>query len=53
MFDEPFVRVWRMYLASSIAAFRGGTLQLFQVVFTRTGNNDIPWTRRYLYRDGE
>jgi len=53
MFDEPFVRVWRMYLASSIAAFRSGTLQLFQVVFTRTGNNDIPWTRRYLYRDGE
>jgi len=53
MFDESFVRVWRMYLASSIAAFRSGTLQLFQVVFTRTGNNDIPWTRRYLYRDGE
>jgi cyclopropane-fatty-acyl-phospholipid synthase len=52
MFDEPFVRVWRMYLASSIAAFRSGTLQLFQVVFTHTGNNDIPWTRRYLYRDG-
>jgi cyclopropane-fatty-acyl-phospholipid synthase len=53
MFDEPFVRVWRMYLASSIAAFRSGTLQLFQVIFTRTGNNDIPWTRRYLYPDGE
>jgi cyclopropane-fatty-acyl-phospholipid synthase len=53
MFDESFVRVWRMYLASSIAAFRSGTLQLFQVVFTRTGNNDIPWTRRYLYRDWE
>jgi cyclopropane-fatty-acyl-phospholipid synthase len=53
MFDESFVRVWRMYLASSIAAFRSGTLQLFQVVFTRSGNNDIPWTRRYLYRDGE
>lgn len=53
MFDESFVRVWRMYLASSIAAFRSGTLQLFQVIFTRSGNNDIPWTRRDLYRDGE
>jgi cyclopropane-fatty-acyl-phospholipid synthase len=53
MFDEPFVRVWRLYLASSIAAFRSGTLQLFQVNFTRGGNNDIPWTRQYLYREGE
>jgi cyclopropane-fatty-acyl-phospholipid synthase len=53
MFDESFVRVWRMYLASSIAAFRSGTLQLFQVIFTRSGNNDIPWTRQYLYREGE
>ena len=53
MFDEPFVRVWRLYLASSIAAFRSGTLQLFQVSFTRGGNNDIPWTRQYLYREGE
>jgi cyclopropane-fatty-acyl-phospholipid synthase len=53
MFDEAFVRVWRMYLASSIAAFRSGSLQLFQVIFTRTGHNDIPWTRRYLYPDGE
>jgi cyclopropane-fatty-acyl-phospholipid synthase len=53
MFDESFVRLWRLYLASSIAAFRSGTLQLFQVIFTRSGNNDIPWTRRYLYREGE
>jgi cyclopropane-fatty-acyl-phospholipid synthase len=53
MFDEPFVRVWRLYLASSIAAFRSGTLQLFQVSFTRGGNNDIPWTRQYLYREGK
>ena len=53
MFDESLVRVWRMYLASSIAAFRSGTLQLFQVIFTRTGYNDIPWTRQYLYPDGE
>jgi cyclopropane-fatty-acyl-phospholipid synthase len=53
MFDDTFIRVWRLYLASSIAAFRGGTLQLFQVAFARTGYNDIPWTRRDLYSDGE
>ena len=49
MFDERFFRTWRLYLAGSIAAFRVGSLQLFQVVFTRDSNNDIPWTRDYLY----
>ena len=33
MFDEKFVRMWRLYLAGSIAAFTTGTLQLFQVLF--------------------
>jgi cyclopropane-fatty-acyl-phospholipid synthase len=49
MFDERFVRAWRLYLAGSVAAFRSGTLQLFQVLFTRPGNNDIPWSRAHLY----
>ncbi len=48
MFDPIFVRLWRLYLAGSIAAFSSGTLQLFQVVFSRTGNNRIPWTRAHL-----
>lgn len=50
MFDERFVRMWRMYLAASIAAFNTGCLQLFQVVFARDSKNDIPWTREHLYR---
>jgi cyclopropane-fatty-acyl-phospholipid synthase len=45
MFDESFVRVWRLYLAGSLAAFRTGSLQLFQVLFARHGSNEIPWTR--------
>jgi cyclopropane-fatty-acyl-phospholipid synthase len=44
MFDEPFVRAWRLYLAGSEAAFTTGWLQLFQVVFAR-GSNPLPWTR--------
>lgn len=51
MFDERFVRMWRMYLAGSIATFKAGGLQLFQIVFTREANNDIPWTREYIYRE--
>jgi len=47
--DEPFVRMWRLYLAGSIAAFNTGSLQLFQVLFTKQENNAIPLTREYMY----
>ncbi|MDX1562400.1 MAG: cyclopropane-fatty-acyl-phospholipid synthase family protein, partial [Gammaproteobacteria bacterium] len=53
MFDEPFVRAWRLYLAGSITAFLRGKLQLFQVVFTRSAMNNIPATRKHIYVDGE
>jgi cyclopropane-fatty-acyl-phospholipid synthase len=49
MFDEKFVRMWRLYLAGSAAAFSTGTLQLFQVLFAPSSNNDIAWTRAHLY----
>lgn len=49
MFDEKFVRMWRLYLAGSIASFTTGGLQLFQVVFAPRDNNGIPWTRAHLY----
>lgn len=49
MFDEKFVRMWRLYLAGSVAGFTTGTLQLFQVVFAPGESNDVPWTRAYLY----
>jgi cyclopropane-fatty-acyl-phospholipid synthase len=51
MFDETFVRGWRLYLAGSSTAFRRGKLQLFQVLFTRTGMNDIPDTRADIYAE--
>ncbi len=51
MMDDEFVRTWRLYLAGSIAAFDVGELQLFQVVFSRNANNQLPWSRAHLYRD--
>jgi cyclopropane-fatty-acyl-phospholipid synthase len=48
-FDARFVRMWRLYLASSMASFTTGFMQLFQVVFAPCRNNDIPWTREHLY----
>jgi cyclopropane-fatty-acyl-phospholipid synthase len=52
MFGASFVRAWRLYLSGSLSAFTSGELQLFQVLFTRAANNDIPWTREYLYAQG-
>lgn len=48
MFDEPFIRAWRLYLSGCVANFNIGALQLFQVVFSRHPNNCIPWTRAHL-----
>ncbi|MFN0050602.1 MAG: class I SAM-dependent methyltransferase [Planctomycetales bacterium] len=49
LFDARFYRTWRLYLAGSIAAFLVGSLQLFQVVFSRESNNELPWTRQHQY----
>jgi cyclopropane-fatty-acyl-phospholipid synthase len=51
MFSEDFVRMWRLYLAGSVAAFRTGDLQLFQIVFAGSECQRIPWTRAYLYEE--
>jgi cyclopropane-fatty-acyl-phospholipid synthase len=50
MFDERFVRMWRLYLNGSIAAFECGEMQLFQVLFAKPHNNHVPLTREHLYR---
>ena len=50
IFGPEFVRAWRLYLAGSIAAFRTGALQLFQIVFARRACQQIHWTRAHLYR---
>jgi len=51
MYDPWFMRAWRLYLAGSIAAFRTGTLQLFQISFAGSNSRPISWTRAPLYRD--
>jgi cyclopropane-fatty-acyl-phospholipid synthase len=49
--DEWFRRAWRLYLAGSIAAFRCGSLQLFQVVFAGSKRLPMLWTRAPLYQE--
>jgi cyclopropane-fatty-acyl-phospholipid synthase len=48
MYDDEFVRAWRLYLAGSVAAFNTGFLQLYQVLFAAEDTNDVPLTRRHL-----
>ncbi len=52
MFDEEFVRIWRLYLCGSAAAFRVSNLQLFQVLFRHRGCQTLPDTRAALYAPG-
>lgn len=47
-FDDTFVRAWRLYLAGSEASFRTGSIELFQVTFSRL-EAGLPWTRDGLY----
>ena len=49
MYDEEFVRAWRLYLAGCSAAFFANSIQLFQVVCAPADNNDVPWTRAHVY----
>ncbi|MEX0717341.1 MAG: cyclopropane-fatty-acyl-phospholipid synthase family protein [Planctomycetaceae bacterium] len=49
MFDERFVRTWRLYLCGSIAAFVSGELQLHQITFARDHETTLPRTRARLH----
>jgi cyclopropane-fatty-acyl-phospholipid synthase len=51
MFSAEFVRAWRLYLAGSLASFRVGALQLFQILFAGAQCQRIPWTRAHLYEE--
>jgi cyclopropane-fatty-acyl-phospholipid synthase len=51
MFDETFVRTWRLYLATAEAGFASGDLQLFQLAFGRPDDGSQPWTRHQLYAE--
>ncbi len=51
MFDERFVRMWRLFLNGSSVGFRYGNTRLFQITFTNGLNNAYPLTREFLYKE--
>ncbi|WP_299997574.1 class I SAM-dependent methyltransferase [uncultured Clostridium sp.] len=50
MFDEKFIRMWRMYLYSCAASFNNGVIDLHQILFVKGVNNNLPMTREYIYK---
>ena len=51
MFGERFIRMWSLYLLSNAANFRSTGLDLYQFLFTKGLNNDLPLTLDAIYRD--
>ena len=47
MFDERFIRMWELYLASCAATFYNGNTDLHQILVTKGVNNELPITRWY------
>jgi cyclopropane-fatty-acyl-phospholipid synthase len=50
MFNERFVRMWRLYLNASSSTFKYNGTRLYQILFSNGLNNDLPMTRDYMYR---
>ncbi len=44
-FDKRFVRMWRLYLRVSSAAFREGAVEVHQILVSRGKPTDLPLTR--------
>ena len=49
MFDDKFVRQWRLFLNGASAGFKYGMSRLYQILFTKGLNNTLPTTRSHLY----
>jgi cyclopropane-fatty-acyl-phospholipid synthase len=51
MFGDEFARAWRLYLAGSEAAFRTGSLELYQVLFAGVRCTKKLWTRERAWQE--
>ena len=49
-FGDSFARCYRLYWLVTSTSFKYGGNRLFQTVFSKGLNNDLPWTRAHIYR---
>lgn len=50
-FDEKFVRMWRLYLRVSSAAFREGEVEVHQILVSRGQPDNLSLTREDIYKE--
>lgn len=50
-YDERFIRMWSLYLRGCAAAFRVSGLDVYQLLFTKGLNNNLPLTYQHLCDD--
>ncbi|WP_104733083.1 class I SAM-dependent methyltransferase [Helicobacter felis] len=51
MYDQRFVRMWELYLKTCASAFRVGSVDLYQLLFTHSVDNSISLTPiEHVYR---
>jgi cyclopropane-fatty-acyl-phospholipid synthase len=51
LFDETFVRQWRLFLNSTAAGFKYGNSRLFQILVSKGLDNALPVTRAHVYQE--
>jgi len=51
LFDETFVRQWRLFLNSTAAGFKYGNSRLFQILVSKGLDNTLPITRAHVYQE--
>ncbi len=51
LFDETFVRQWRLFLNSTAAGFKYGDSRLFQILVSKGLDNTLPVTRAHVYQE--
>ena len=51
LFDETFVRQWRLFLNSTAAGFKYGNSRLFQILVSKGLDNTLPVTRAHVYQE--
>ena len=49
MFDERFVRMWRVYLSGAMTSFSDGPMTLSQILFVKGKVNNVRLNRRAFY----
>jgi cyclopropane-fatty-acyl-phospholipid synthase len=51
LFDETFVRQWRLFLNGTAAGFKYGDSRLFQILASKGLDNTLPVTRTHMYQE--